>query len=308
MEVAALENIGEGGLSVGEDSGKARVIGDSIFVVMKHETKPMLPPRYQYDPMSAKLTSGTQVRELTAEFKNFSGCHLLPTEEALIARLECQRIEQGAVRAYIIDPRRQYERLLIEYSAYIEAVFGGGHRRVAVLGPTKKTAKLPTNIDKRCLHFFSGRRPDHIRGFGSFRAAVLVCADRLTVHSNRDRTGRRAIKAFNSAMMEDRNTSLIFIGESYSRWSRLFSIMYRRICGSPFPSDGTACNMPPMTDYMAIDVRMLEPVVDDTEPGVEVQLPDLLFLPQSRAVVQCCLLKNQIEIMSKDKRVALFGG
>ena len=243
---------------------------------MKHESKPILPPRYHYDPMSAKITSNAKVRELTAEFRKFSGRHLLPTEEALIARLECQRIEKGGVRAYVIDPRRQYERLLIEYSAYVEATFGGGCRQVAVLGPTKKTAKLPTALDKRSLHLFTGRRPDHIRGFGAFRAAVMVRADRLTVHSNRDRTGRRAMQAFNSAMLEDRNTSLIFIGESYSRWSRLFSIMYRRICGSPFPSDAAARQMPSMDAYMAIDVRLLEPPVEDTEQEDEIKIPDVV--------------------------------
>ena len=207
------------------------------------------------------------VRRLVGLFSEFVGRSLTVTEKVLIARLENQRQRHGRVRAYVIDPRRHYERLLIEYSVYIEATFGGGGNPVAVLGPTKKTAKLPEGVDRRSLHLFSGRRPDHIRGFGAFRAAVMVCADRTTAHSNRDRAGRRAMQALNSAVPEERDTSLIFIGESYSRWSRLFSIMYRRICGSPFPSDTGAAAMPPSDDILAIDVRLLDPPAADSTPA-----------------------------------------
>ncbi len=211
------------------------------------------------------------MRELAGPFSRFACRRLLPTEEALIARLELQRIKKGAVRAYVIDPNRHYERLLILYSAYIQATFGGGEP-VAVLGPTKKNVRLPLGLSPKCVRLFSGRKPDHIRGFGAFRAAVMVRADRLTEHSNRDRTGRRAMQAFNSAVPECRDSSLIFIGESYSRWSRLFSIMYRRICGVPFRSDAAASRMPPMDAYLAIDVRLLTLPETDDLPLAEVEV------------------------------------
>ena len=229
---------------------------------MKKEQR-ILPPRYHSVSQSYNIRSMSAVRRLVGPFSEFVGRSLTVTEEVLIARLENQRQRHGRVRAYVIDPRRHYERLLIEYSVYIEAAFGGGGNPVAVLGPTKKTAKLPDGVDRRSLHLFSGRRPDHIRGFGAFRAAVMVCADRTTAHSNRDRAGRRAMQALTSAVPEERDTSLIFIGESYSRWSRLFSIMYRRICGSPFPSDTGAAAMPPSDDILAIDVRLLDPPAAD---------------------------------------------
>ena len=252
------------------DSGRAVVGEGVIFAAMKKEQR-ILPPRYHSVSQTDNIRSMSAVRRLVGPFSEFVGRSLTVTEEVLIARLENQRQICGRVRAYVIDPRRHYERLLIEYSVYIEAAFGDGGNPVAVLGPTKKTAKLPEGIDRRSLHLFSGRRPDHIRGFGAFRAAVMVCADRTTAHSNRDRAGRRAMQALNSAVPEERDTSLIFIGESYSRWSRLFSIMYRRICGSPFPSDTGAAAMPPSDDILAIDVRLLDlpaadaPVADTSE-------------------------------------------
>ena len=248
------------------DSGNAGVGEGVIFAAMKKEQR-ILPPRYHSVSQSDNIRSMSAVRRLVGSFSEFVGRSLTVTEEVLIVRLENQRQRHGRVRAYVIDPRRHYERLLIEYSVYIEATFGGGGNPVAVLGPTKKTAKLPEGIDRRSLHLFSGRRPDHLRGFGAFRAAVMVCADRTTAHSNRDRAGRRAMQALTSAIPEERDTSLIFIGESYSRWSRLFSIMYRRICGSPFPSDTGAAAMPPSDDILAIDVRLLDPPAADSTPA-----------------------------------------
>ena len=250
------------------DSGRPGVGEGVIFAAMKKEQR-ILPPRYHSVSQSDNIRSMSAVRRLVGPFSEFVGRSLTVTEEVLIAWLEDQRQRHGRVRAYVIDPRRHYERLLIEYSVYIEAAFGGGGNQVAVLGPTKKTAKLPDGVDRRSLHLFSGRRPDHIRGFGAFRAAVMVCADRTTAHSNRDRAGRRAMQALNSAVPEERDTSLIFIGESYSRWSRLFSIMYRRICGSPFPSDTGAVAMPPSDDILAIDVRLLDPPAADSTPATE---------------------------------------
>ena len=248
------------------DSGRPGVGEGVIFAAMKKEQR-ILPPRYHSVSQTDNIRSMSAVRRLVGPFSEFVGRSLTVTEEVLIAWLEDQRQRHGRVRAYVIDPRRHYERLLIEYSVYIEAAFGGGGNQVAVLGPTKKTAKLPDGVDRRSLHLFSGRRPDHIRGFGAFRAAVMVCADRTTAHSNRDRAGRRAMQALTSAVPEERDTSLIFIGESYSRWSRLFSIMYRRICGSPFPSDTGAAAMPPSDDILAIDVRLLDPPAADSTPA-----------------------------------------
>ncbi len=233
---------------------------------MKHP--PKIPvPRYQFNPyLDRVITSMAMMRWLVEPFIRYYGRQPLITEQMLIACLELQRRSTGRVRAYILDPLRGYERILVHYTNYIETTIGHNSLPVAVFGPTKKEPRMPDGMSTRNVKLFSGRRPDHIRGFGVIRAGIMVCSDRMTVHSNRDRVGRRSMLALTSAVPDLPGTSLIFVGYSYAGRSRLFSQMYRRISGFPFPSDIGAKWTPRPEGIIAIDVRYLMPPMDYGEP------------------------------------------